>query len=268
MDVLVESLGEFGPFILNVAKAILFLVVGYLAAQMFKRIVRRQIERNSRLDPTISNFVASILYWLIIAAVLIVVLQLFGFQATSLVAILGASTLAIGLALQGTLSDVASGVLLIAFRPYKIGQFVDIDGTSGTVREVTLFTTELVTPDNVQIIMPNSKAWGAVITNFSAHDTRRVDLVFGIDYSDSSDDAMAVIQKIIDGDERVLKSPESWMRVTNLGDSSVDITVRIWVAAEDYWDVKFDTTKAVKEAFDESGISIPYPHQVEISRKA
>ena len=268
MDVLVENLGEFGPFILNVAKAILFLIIGYLVAQMFKRIVRRQIERNSRLDPTISNFVASIIYWVIIAAVLIVVLQLFGFQATSLVAILGASTLAIGLALQGTLSDVASGVLLIAFRPYKIGQFVDIDGTSGTVREVTLFTTELVTPDNVQIIMPNSKAWGAVIMNFSTHDTRRVDLVFGIDYSDNSDEAMAVIQNIVDKDDRVLKSPEAWMKVTNLGDSSVDITVRIWVASSDYWDVKFDTTKAVKEAFDQNGISIPYPHQVEISRKA
>ncbi|MEO9459106.1 MAG: mechanosensitive ion channel domain-containing protein [Lentilitoribacter sp.] len=268
MDVLVENLGEFGPFILNVAKAILFLIIGYLVAQMFKRIVRRQIERNSRLDPTISNFVASIIYWVIIAAVLIVVLQLFGFQATSLVAILGASTLAIGLALQGTLSDVASGVLLIAFRPYKIGQFVDIDGTSGTVKEVTLFTTELVTPDNVQIIMPNSKAWGAVIMNFSTHDTRRVDLVFGIDYSDNSDEAMAVIQNIVDIDDRVLKSPEAWMKVTNLGDSSVDITVRIWVASSDYWDVKFDTTKAVKEAFDQNGISIPYPHQVEISRKA
>lgn len=268
MDVLVENLGEFGPFILNVAKAILFLIIGYLVAQMFKRIVRRQIERNSRLDPTISNFVASIIYWVIIAAVLIVVLQLFGFQATSLVAILGASTLAIGLALQGTLSDVASGVLLIAFRPYKIGQFVDIDGTTGTVREVTLFTTELVTPDNVQIIMPNSKAWGAVIMNFSTHDTRRVDLVFGIDYSDNSDEAMAVIQNIVDIDDRVLKSPEAWMKVTNLGDSSVDITVRIWVASSDYWDVKFDTTKAVKEAFDQNGISIPYPHQVEISRKA
>jgi small conductance mechanosensitive channel len=268
MDVLVENLGEFGPFLMNVAKAILFLIIGYLVAQMFKRVVRRQIERNSRLDPTISNFVASIIYWVIIAAVLIVVLQLFGFQATSLVAILGASTLAIGLALQGTLSDVASGVLLIAFRPYKIGQFVDIDGTTGTVREVTLFTTELVTPDNVQIIMPNSKAWGAVIMNFSTHDTRRVDLVFGIDYSDNSDEAMAVIQNIVDKDDRVLKSPEAWMKVTNLGDSSVDITVRIWVASSDYWDVKFDTTKAVKEAFDQNGISIPYPHQVEISRKA
>ncbi|MEP2979626.1 MAG: mechanosensitive ion channel domain-containing protein [Lentilitoribacter sp.] len=268
MDMLVESLGEFGPFVLNVVKAILFLIIGYLVAQMFKRIVRRQIERNSRLDPTISNFVASIIYWVIIAAVLIVVLQLFGFQATSLVAILGASTLAIGLALQGTLSDVASGVLLIAFRPYKIGQFVDIDGTSGTVKEVTLFTTELVTPDNVQIIMPNSKAWGAVIMNFSTHDTRRVDLIFGIDYSDNSDDAMAVIQNIVDKDDRVLKSPEAWMKVTNLGDSSVDITLRIWVASSDYWDVKFDTTKAVKEAFDQNGISIPYPHQVEISRKA
>ncbi len=268
MDVLVDYLGEFGPFMMNVAKAILFLIIGYLVAQMFKRIVRRQIERNSRLDPTISNFVASIIYWVIIAAVLIAVLQLFGFQATSLVAILGASTLAIGLALQGTLSDVASGVLLIAFRPYKIGQFVDIDGTSGTVREVTLFTTELVTPDNVQIIMPNSKAWGAVIMNFSTHETRRVDLVFGIDYSDNSDEAMAVIQNIVDTDNRVLKTPETWMKVTNLGDSSVDITVRLWVAASDYWDVKFDTTKAVKEAFDQNGISIPYPHQVEISRKA
>lgn len=268
MDILVENLGEYGPFIINVVKAILFLIVGYLVGQTIKRLIRNQIQNNSKLDPTIGNFVASIVYWLVLASVIIIVLQLFGFQATSLVAILGASTLAIGLALQGTLSDVASGILLIAFRPYKIGQFVDIGGTSGTVKEVTLFTTELASPDNVQIIMPNSKAWGSIIRNFSAHPTRRVDIVFGIDYGDSSDEAMKIISQIVRNDDRVQKAPEPWMHVTNLGDSSVDITVRIWAKAEDYWDVKFDTLKTVKEAFDDNGISIPYPHQVEISKSS
>lgn len=268
MDTFVQYIGDYMPLTISALKAILFLLVGYIVAGTAKRIVKRQVAKHSNLDQTIGNFAASIVHWVILTIVVIAVLQVFGFQATSLVAILGASTLAIGLALQGTLSDVASGIMLIAFRPYKIGQFVDIGGTSGTVKEVSLFTTELVTPDNVQIIMPNSKAWGATIANYSAHPTRRVDLVFGIDYSDSADDAMKVITDVLNADNRVLKTPEVWIKVTNLGDSSVDITVRAWANASDYWDVKFDTLKAVKEAFDANNISIPYPHQVEIVKEA
>jgi len=158
-------------------------------------------------------------------------------------------------------------VMLVIFRPYKLGQYVDIGGTSGTVRDLTLFTTELITPDNVQIILPNGKAWGAIITNYSAHATRRVDLTFGIDYGDDADTAMRIILETARADGRVLADPEPWVRVTNLGDSSVDLTARLWCGAADYWDLKFTLTKAIKEAFDKGGISIPYPHQVEVRKQ-
>jgi small conductance mechanosensitive channel len=179
---------------------------------------------------------------------------------------MGAATLAIGLALQGTLSDLAAGFMLILFRPYKLGQYVDIGGTAGTVKDLNLFITELVTPDNVQIIVPNGQSWGSIITNYSAHDTRRVDLVFGIDYGDSADKAMGIILDAARADDRVHADPEPWARVTNLGDSSVDLTARLWCDAGDYWDLKFALTKTIKEAFDAQGISIPYPHTVEIKK--
>lgn len=156
--------------------------------------------------------------------------------------------------------------MLILFRPYKLGQYVDIGGTSGTVVDLNLFFTELSTPDNVQIIVPNGQAWGSIIRNFSHHDTRRVDLVFGIDYGDDADKAMQIILDRAEADGRVLKDPEPWVRVTNLGDSSVDLTARLWCQAGDYWDLKFALTKAIKEAFDAADISIPYPHSVEIQR--
>ena len=187
-------------------------------------------------------------------------LQLFGFEATSLVAVLGAATLAIGFALQGALADLAAGVMLIIFRPYRIGQYVDVGGTAGTVKDINLLITEMATPDNVQITIPNGKAWGSIITNYSAHPTRRLDLGFGIDYGDDADKAMAIISDIAKADERVHDDPAPWVRVVNLGDSSVDLGVRLWCAAGDYWELKFALTKQVKEAFDEGGISIPYPH--------
>ena len=266
MDENIAALGAFGPLLISVLKALAFLIVGYLIAVAAERFIRRRVSAHKRFDETLGNFFASIAKWLILAVVVIAVLQLFGFQATSLVAVLGAATLAIGLALQGTLSDVAAGVMLIVFRPYKLGQYVDIDGTAGTVKDLNLFVTEMVTPDNVQIIVPNGKAWGSIITNYSAHDTRRLDLTFGIDYGDDAGKAMATILKCAEGDERVLDDPEPWVRVVNLGDSSVDLGVRLWCKAADYWELKFAMTRAVKEAFDKAGISIPYPHQVEISR--
>ena len=267
MEEVISQTGFLVPLLFNAAKALAVLIVGWMAAGTIGGLVRRKVNSNKHIDPTLGNFLASLIKWAILAMVLVAVLGIFGIEATSLVAIMGAATLAIGLALQGTLSDLAAGVMLIIFRPYKLGQYVDIGGTSGTVKDLNIFVTELVTPDNVQIIIPNGQAWGAIITNFSAHDTRRVDVVFGIDYGDDADKAMQIILGLAATDARVHGDPAPWARVTNLGDSSVDITVRLWCAAADYWELKFHMTKAVKEAFDAQGISIPYPHSVEIQKE-
>ena len=268
MSGMVEQLGGLAPLVISAIKALIVLILGWMAAGLVSGLIRRKINKVPEMDPTLGNFIASLVKWAILLMVLVAVLGIFGVEATSLVAILGASTLAIGLALQGTLSDLAAGFMLILFRPYKVGQYVDIAGTAGTVVDLNLFVTELVTPDNVQIIIPNGQAWGAVITNYSAHDTRRVDYLYGIDYSDSADDAMKIILDLARADGRVHSDPEPWARVTNLGDSSVDIGVRLWCDAADYWDLKFDMTKSVKESFDDKGISIPYPHSVEIKKTA
>jgi len=254
------------PLAVNAFKALIVIILGWIIASWAGKTATKRINAIPQMDATLGNFLGSMVKWGVRLIVLIMVLGLFGVQATSLVAVLGAASLAIGLALQGTLSDLAAGFMLILFRPYKLGDYVDIGGTAGTVKDLNLFVTELVTPDNVQIIVPNGQSWGAVITNFSAHETRRVDLVFGIDYGDSADDAMKIILDIAEAEPRVLKDPEPWVRVTNLGDSSVDLTTRVWCSAADYWDLKFALTKTVKEAFDAKGISIPYPHSVEIHK--
>ncbi|OED50367.1 mechanosensitive ion channel family protein [Leisingera sp. S232] len=266
MEQMIEQAGAYWPLMVSGVKALAVLILGWMATGWISGVARRRINNTPNIDPTLGNFAASVIRWVLLAVVLVAVLGIFGIQATSLVAMLGAATLAIGLALQGTLSDLAAGFMLILFRPYKIGQYVDIGGTAGTVKDLNLFITELATPDNVQIIVPNGQAWGAIITNFSHHDTRRVDMVFGIDYGDSADAAKAIILEQAAADARVLKDPEPWVRVTNLGDSSVDLTARVWCDAADYWEVKFALTQGVKEAFDAKGISIPYPHSVEIKK--
>ncbi len=266
MEGAVDQVSAYSPLLVNAVKAVIVLIIGWFLADFLSGMVRKKVVSHERIDDTIGGFASSIVRWLVLLVTIIAILQMFGVEATSLVAVLGASTLAIGLALQGTLSDIAAGVMLIIFRPYKIGQFVDIGGTSGTVKDLNIFVTELVTPDNVQIIMPNGKAWGAVVTNFSAHDTRRLDITYGIDYGDDADKAIQIILDVANADERVQKDPEPWVRVTNLGDSSVDLGVRLWCNAGDYWELKFHMLKTVKEAFDAGGISIPYPHSVEIQK--
>lgn len=260
--------GNYKPFFWNVAKAILFLTAGFWAAGMVRRIIRKRVIASERLDDTLGLFFSSIAFYLIMIVVIIAVLQLFGFQATSLVAVLGAATLAIGLALQGTLSHVAAGVMLVIFRPYKLGQFVEIGGESGTVEEVNLFFTELTTPQNVKVIVPNGDAWGSTITNYSHNSIRRLDMTFGIDYGDDIDKAMTIILDEVRKDGRGHAEPEPWARVVTLNDSSVDIQLRVWCSSADYWEFRFALLKNVKEAFDAGGISIPYPHQVEISKEA
>jgi small conductance mechanosensitive channel len=266
LDVFVEHSRWIWDFSVNAFKALGVLILGWMFAASLARGVRRRIAARPEIDQTLGTFVASLVRWAILAMVLVAVLGIFGIQATSVVAVFGAASLAIGLALQGTLANLAAGVMLVLFRPYKIGDYVDIAGTSGTVRDLTLFTTELNTPDNVQIIVPNGQAWGAIITNFSAHDTRRCDLVFGIDYGDDADAAVAIILETLRADDRIFVDPEPWVKVTALGASSVDITARLWCASQDYWDLKFETLLTVKKAFDAGGISIPYPHVVEIRR--
>ncbi|MBV7377444.1 mechanosensitive ion channel family protein [Maritimibacter dapengensis] len=257
-----DKFGEFLPYIVNGVKALIILIIGWVIAGAISRMVRKRIEKNKRIDQTIGSFLSSIVRWVLLAIVGITVLNVFGVEVTSLVAMLGAATLAIGLALQGTLGDMAAGFMIIMFRPYRNGQYVSIDGTSGTVKEINLFFTELTTPDNIQIIVPNGQAWGAIITNYSAHDTRRADVTVGIDYGDDIDKALGVMLDYAEKSDLVLKDPEPWARVTNLGDSSVDLTMRVWATADDFWNLHFALRKDLKEAFDAAGVSIPFPHRV------
>lgn len=265
-------LAEYWPTLLSgalkVIGALVVLLIGLRIAGWLSNLVRKQTTKRPGVDETLGSFFGSLVRWFVTAAVFIASLQVFGVQATSFVAILGALTLAIGLSLQGALGNIASGVMIMLFRPYRIGDFVEIAGQVGTVKDINLFQTILATTDNVKIIIPNTEAIDGVISNYSGYDTRRCDLVFGIDYDDDMDKAIEIIKSLAQQDERVLTDPEPFVKVTNLGDSSVDITARLWCKAADLWDLKFHMTKAVKAEFDAQGISIPYPHQTFVQKQA
>lgn len=256
------------PFGLRVIGAIVLVIVGLRIAGWISGLVRKQSEKNPQIDATLANFFSSLVRWAIIAAVAIAALQVFGVQATSFVAVLGALTLAIGLSMQGALGNIASGVMIMVFRPYKLGDYIEAAGVAGTVKDISLFQTILATPDNVKVLVPNSQAIDGVIMNYSGFDRRRVDVTFGIDYDDDMDKAVGIIRQIIEADARVMTDPEPFVKVVNLGDSSVDIASRSWVMAGDYWPVKFDITQKVKAAFDREGISIPYPHTTLVKKEA
>lgn len=263
IQVVVEQVyGLLATYGLNVVGALAIIILGFMAAGWARRAVERTLNRSGRADATLTRFFGSLVRYAVIAFVVIAALQQFGVEATSLVAIFGAAGLAIGLALQGTLSNVAAGVMLLMFRPFKIGDFIDAGGQAGTVKEVGLFTTEMATPDNVKIIMPNSAIWGQAIKNFSGNPTRRVDFVMGIDYGDDINVAMATINRVMGEETRKLDDPEPMVVVGELADSSVNLIVRVWVNADDYWGVKFDLTKKFKEQLEADGISIPFPQRV------
>ncbi|WP_199899624.1 mechanosensitive ion channel family protein [Sneathiella glossodoripedis] len=245
---------------LDVIGAIIILIIGNIISKSVPKTVSALLNKRN-VDQTVVNFLGNLTRASILIITLLLVLAQFGVQTASLIAVLGAAGLAIGLALQGTLSNVAGGVMLLFFRPIKIGDFVEVAGHGGTVKAVNLFTTELATGDNVQIILPNASVWGSSIKNFSFHPTRRVDLVMGIGYDDDMDKARDLMLSLIEADERSLKDPAPMVVVSELADSSVNFTVRIWCKASDYWPLKFDMTKKMKEAFDREGISIPYPQR-------
>ena len=255
MDMAVQYGTEYG---LNLIGAIAIFVFGKWIARRVTTVIRKLMEKG-QVDATLVRFAENLIYIILMIVVILAALNTLGVQTTSFVAILGAAGLAIGLALQGTLGNVGSGVLLIMFRPFKVGDVVSAGGETGSVEAISLFATTLKTPDNKVIIIPNSAVTGGNITNFSAKETRRVDMVFGIGYDDDLKLAKATLEEIVTADERVLKDPAPFIAVSELADSSVNFVVRVWVSSGDYWGVHFDTIEKVKLTFDEKGISIPYP---------
>lgn len=244
---------------LSVIGALAILVIGWALSRWMEKMTRNALTKSARVDATLTAFFSTLVRYLVLVFTVIAVLSQFGIQTASLIAVLGAAGLAIGLAMQGTLSNIAAGVMLLIFRPFRIDDYVEVSGQSGTVAAINLFVTELTTPDNKQIIVPNSNIWGQSVVNYSYHPTRRLDLEFGISYGDDVDVAIGVIREILEAEVRALKEPEPLIVVGKLGASSVDLTVRVWVSAADYWPLKFDLTKRLKQTFDDRGIGIPFP---------
>ncbi|MBL1211870.1 MAG: mechanosensitive ion channel [Ignavibacteriae bacterium] len=243
---------------LNIVAAIVILIVGlWLAKIISKSVVKMMLKKN--VDATLTNFLGSIVKIGIIAFVVMAVISKLGIETTSFVAVIGAIGLAIGFALQGSLSNIAAGVMIIIFRQIKVGDFIEGGGSVGSVETVGIFSTTLTTPDNKVIYVPNSKLVGDNIVNYSVKDTRRVDMVFGIGYSDDIDKAKTVINRVLNSNDKVLKDPAPLVVVTELADSSVNFNVRPWVNAADYWGVYFYCHEEIKKQFDAENISIPFP---------
>ena len=255
IDTAVELAMVWGPQLLL---AIIVLIVGLWIINRVVRLVAAGLERG-KTDETLAKFLTSLTSIILKALLLISVAGMVGIETTSFIAILGAAGLAIGLALQGSLGNFAGGVLILLFRPYKVGDFIDAQGVAGTVKEIQIFNTIITTPDNKRIIIPNGAISNGIITNVSAEPTRRVDFVFGIGYDDDIAKTKQTLVGILTGDSRIKADPEPFVVVSEMADSSVNFTVRVWVDAGDYWGVYFDTMEAVKLAFDREGISIPFP---------
>lgn len=256
-DILVSYAIEYGTAILG---ALLILIFGKMIAKALTRLSRKLMEKQN-IDPTITSFLSNIIYGMLFAMVIVAAIGTLGIETTSVAAVIAAAGLAIGLALQGSLSNLAAGVMIIAFRPFRIGDYIEAAGTAGTVEEVNIFTTHLKTPDNKAVIVPNGPIIDGTITNYSAKPTRRVDMVVGVSYGDDLRKVRAVLEDIINNESRIIGDPETQIAVSELADSSVNFVVRPWVKSEDYWNVKFDLTEAIKTRFDAEGISIPFPQR-------
>ncbi len=244
----------------NVVIALVIFYAGRVVINIVVRGLRRMMQRQE-VDKTLETFVCNLVRMALLIVVVIAAIGALGVQTTSLIAIFGAAGLAVGLALQGSLSNFAAGVLIVLFRPYRVGDYIEAAGIAGTVEQVQILTTVLATPDNKQIIVPNSQVMNSVITNYSAKDKRRVDMVVGVSYSDDLDKVRAILEELVAADDRILDDPQCKIAVHALADSSVNFVVRPWVRTSDYWGVWFDLTEAIKKRFDAEGVSIPFPQQ-------
>ncbi len=256
-DMILDYLGLYG---LKVLAAIAIFIIGRWMAKGLIGFTKKLMQK-SKVDPMLVSFLGNILYGLTITLVVIAALSQLGIETTSLAAVIAAAGLAIGLSLQSSLSNLAAGVMIIIFRPFKIGDFIEAAGVSGSVEGISIFTTDIKTGDNKKVIVPNGKITSATITNYSAKKTRRIDLIIGVSYDDDLKKVKRVLAKVIEKEERVLEEPAVQIAVSELADSSVNLVVRPWVKTADYWLVRFDLIEAIKLAFDKEGISIPYPQR-------
>ncbi|MFC1709239.1 mechanosensitive ion channel family protein [Candidatus Omnitrophota bacterium] len=259
-EIVVKIQGYVAQYGLSLIAAILIFLIGKWLARFLSRLVEKLLLK-THVEKTLSTFVKNIVYAAMMVFVVLAALGKLGIQTTSFIAVLGAAGLAVGLALQGSLSNFASGVLILIFKPFKIGDFIIAGGTMGSVVEIGIFTTILNAPDNRREIVPNSKVTGDNITNFSAIENRRIDLVFGISYTDDMKKAKDVLMQVVTSDSRVLKEPAPVVAVSELGDSSVNLVCRPWVKPTDYWAVYFATVERGKEELEKAGITIPFPQR-------
>ena len=263
-EVVQDSFGQVVDLVstwgLQVIGAVAVLIIGRWAAGFIRKSSRRGLQR-AGTDASLVPFLSSMVYYLALTVVVIAVLNLFGIETTSLIAVLGAAGLAVGLALQGTLSNFAAGVMLLVFRPFHVGDFVDAAGVAGTVHEIGIFVTIVDTVDNVRMIVPNSQIGSSIIKNYSTNDRRRNDLLIGISYDDDIGVAVRTIEAVLKSDARVHSEPEPVVAVSELADSSVNLVVRPWCDASDYWPLRWDLTRKLKEELESAGCSIPYPQR-------
>ncbi|KOO05121.1 small-conductance mechanosensitive channel MscS [Vibrio nereis] len=242
----------------NILSALIILFIGNIIVKAVAGSVSKVLEKKN-MDKAVVEFIHGLVRYLLFIIVLIAALGRVGVQTASVVAVIGAAGLAVGLALQGSLSNFAAGVLIVAFRPFKSGDYVEVGGVAGSVEAIQIFQTVLKTPDNKMVVVPNSGVIGGPITNYSRHATRRIDLVIGVSYSADLKKTKQVLRETLEKDSRILKNPDITIGVHTLADSSVNFVVRPWVKTADYWDVYFDSMLAIKEALDENGIEIPFP---------
>ena len=247
-------------FGIDLVLALVIFFVGRFVIRLIVRALSKTMQNNG-VEKTLETFICNLVSMALLVVVVIAAIGQVGIQTTSFIAIFGAAGLAVGLALQGSLSNFASGVLIVLFRPYKVGDFVEAAGISGSVDQVQILTTILKTGDNKQVIVPNSQIMDSIITNYSAHDTRRLDMVVGVSYDDDLDKVRKTLEEIIAAEDRILKDPAPKIAVAELADSSVNFVVRPWCATSDYWPVMWDLTETIKKRFDQEGISFPFPQQ-------
>jgi small conductance mechanosensitive channel len=256
-EIIVPLLIEWGW---NIVAALLIFVIGRWISRKIAAVVARATER-AGLDQTLTRFLRSVIYMALLVMVALAAVQQLGMPVTSFFAILGAAGLAVGLALKDSLANFSSGVMLIFFRPFKVGDYVEAGGVAGSVETISIFNTIMKSPDNRVITVPNSQIYAGTITNYSAMDTRRIDLVFGISYDDDVIRAKELMQSVLDADERILKDPAPTIMMLELADSSVNFAVRPWVSKDDYWAVRGDVLERVKKTLEDNGMSIPYPQR-------
>ena len=261
LDLLDSAVGFAGQFGLDLFGALVLLIAGWIVAGWARRGVRRVLDRVPHLDETLKRVIASVARYGILILVVIAVLAQFGVQTTSIIAVLATAGLAIGLALQGTLQNIAAGIMLLFLRPFRIGDYIDAEGLAGTIDEIGLFTTTMHTYDGVYLQVPNAHLWNHAIRNYSRLPTRRLDIVVGISYADDIDKTQAALMDLFENDTRVHGDPAPEVMVMELAESSVNLNLRCWTDAGNYWSLRFDLTKAAKQRLDAEGITIPFPQR-------